>query len=139
MKNTKNIWNLKKNLNNMKYYCECISVSLAEKLKEKGMPITYSNHPHQIAPDVKGIVMGNFKEIDCPTFGACFDWLMSKKGWLISIGREYDFATEQVTERFEWAIDRVGCFSSQPDEGGGWCDTWHEAAEEAIEKALTLI
>ena len=38
MKNTKNIWNLKKNLNNMKYYCEYISVRLAEKLEKKGMP-----------------------------------------------------------------------------------------------------
>lgn len=122
----------------MKYYTDCISVTLAEKLKEKGMPITMSHHLYQPEPGVRGLVRANFKELDCPTYAQVFDWLM-ERGWLVDIGREYDFATEQVTERFEWAIEIVGYFSSQPDNGGGWCDTWHEAANAAIEKALTLI
>lgn len=71
----------------MKHHTESISPDLAKKLKEKGMPITYSNHPHQIAPNVRGIVMGNFKEIDCPSYAEVFDWLMEKGVFIFGFRR----------------------------------------------------
>lgn len=137
----------------MKYYTELISTPLAEKLKEKGMPMELWNGTIQGMPYIIVTEKSSFDWLDkelgntpsevevrysIPTFGACFDWLM-ERGWLVDIGREYDFAAEQVTDKFDWAIEKVGCFSSQPDNGSGWCDTWHEAANAAIEKALTLI
>lgn len=103
----------------MNYYTSTIPPTLAEKLKEKGC-----EHPYAIPEQWE--------------YGFVFDWLM-KKGWLVGIGREYDFANELVTERFDWGIDKVAPFSSHPDDGCGFCDTWHEAANAAIEKALTLI
>lgn len=73
----------------------------------------------------------------CPSYAEVFDWLMDK-GWLVNIGREYDFANEQITDKFEWTVEKVGTFLSQPNIGG-WSGTWHEAANKAIEKALELI
>lgn len=124
----------------MKYYCEYISVPLAEKLKEKGMSITYSNHPHQIGPDIRGIVMGNFKEIDCPTFGACFDWLMSR-GFACEVygrGSGYDYVIVKECNDATRGTNLAHNNYEGPNGGACW-DTWHEAAEKAIEKALTLI
>ena len=115
----------------MNYYTSQIPLTLAEKLKEKGMPITYSNHPHQIAPDVRGIVMGNFKEIDCPTFGSCFDWLMSRD-FTFYIDSVYQERKKIGYSYYLWDSDL------EPYYDNGF-KTWHEAAEAAIEKALTLI
>lgn len=119
----------------MKYFTDTISVTLAEKLKEKGMPITYSNHPHQIAPDVKGIVMGNFKEIDCPTYADTIDWFMSEKNIAIILYR--------MTQNFRIALrkaDNGVLLESIWDTDANDKDAvWHEAANAAIEKALTLI
>lgn len=105
----------------MKYYASSIPQDLAEKLKAAGMPIEKE---------------GN--NIWCPPYAEVFDWLMDK-GWLVNIPREYDFANEQITDKFEWFIEKVGCFSNQHGSANGWSGTWHEAANKAIEKALELI
>lgn len=105
----------------MKYYTSSIPSTLADKLKATGMPIEKESN--------------NFL---CPTYAEVFDWLMDK-GWLVNIGREYDFANEEVTDKFEWAIEKVGYFSNQHGSANGWSGTWHEASNTAIENALELI
>lgn len=114
----------------MKTYTKTIPATLAEKLKEKGMPITYSKHLHQIAPDVRGIVVGNFEEIDCPNYAEVFDWLM-EKGQCINItpdGLRFNFA-----ERWRYTCygkrNYVSAFASD------WCHT----ADNAIRTALSEI
>lgn len=107
----------------MKYYCEIISVSLAEKLKEKGMPI-------HIWRDM----FSDNKGTDA-TFASVFDWLMDR-GLSCEITRHIDFGHEEVCPEWDWDIERVGPIIDSP---GGYAGTWHEAAEAAIEKALTLI
>lgn len=118
----------------MKYYTDTIPLPLAEKLKEKGMPITYSKHPHQIAPGVRGIVVGNFEEIDCPNYAEVFDWLI-EKGIITSI---YPFITEIRMIAYKLIIKTV-----RNNKVTTHCtnvySTWHEAANAAIEKALELI
>lgn len=110
----------------MKHYTSSIPLELAERLKEKGMPITISNL-HQIAPNVKVSVQMNFKEIDCPTYASTFDWLMAKE---ISVSIIPFFATTGFYAPIFVAREPLKTVEAP---------TWHEAAEKAIEKALTLI
>lgn len=105
----------------MKYYCECISVPLAEKLKEKGMPYididcdTY-NSGTEYQRD----------EVWCNnTYAETFDWLMSRD---IRIHLLYVPKSDLQDEVWR------GIVGLDIFEG-----TWHKAAEAAIEKALTLI
>ena len=94
----------------MKHYCDYIPLSLAEKLKEKGMPIYLENDGYW------------GKTIKSPTYAEVFDWLMEK-------GISMDLSTRA----FFIVWDKDG----NPSVIKG--KTWHEAAEKAIEKALTLI
>lgn len=102
----------------MNYYTSTISVSLAEKLKEKGMPMK----------ECLNIISSNSFSDDggihfyyLPIFASCFDWLM-----------EQGVDMELSTRAFFLVWDKDG-----PSAIKG--KTWHEAAEKAIEKALTLI
>lgn len=96
----------------MKYYCSTISVTLAEKLKEKGMPI-------HIWRDM----FSDNKGTDA-TFASVFDWL-AEKGIYVGITRTF--------ARWGWLLFQDHAILQEH------FDTWHEAAEAAIEKALTLI
>lgn len=104
----------------MKYYCETIPCTLAEKLKEKGMPMEESRYgifPHFVAKD--GVMYFP------PTFASTFDWLMEK-------GKEIEIFYVPARGAYMYGI------APSPDyQIGG--NTWHEAAEKAIEKALELI
>lgn len=100
----------------MKYYTETISVTLAEKLKEKGMPI-----------ETEGT------NIWCPPYAEIFDWLM-EKGYLIVVLRSEG--------RWCYWVGLTTDYDTYDDtyeiEGEDF-GTWHKAANAAIEKALTLI
>lgn len=109
----------------MKYYTESISPTLAEMLKEKGMPMK----------ECLNIISSNSFSDDggihfyyLPTFGACFDWLMSN-GVTVSIVPRWGFVMKVVLDYMP-----VINGTSLP-----FIKDWHEAAEAAIEKALTLI
>lgn len=125
---------MKRTMSNMKYYTETIPLPLAEKLKEKGMPILieqewYGNGMPKAEKDCHK-PMTKFCEV--------FDWLM-ERGILIVIEPSWDFANEEITDMWNCDIVKVGAFSSQPETEISQHDTWHEAAEKAIEKALELI
>lgn len=114
----------------MNYYTSTISVPLAEKLKEKGMPY--------IEIDCETYDSGTEYQRDevwCNnTYAEVFDWLMSEKSHMIIVLRGEN--------KWVWWIglttDNDTCNDTVEIEGEPY-DTWHEAAEAAIEKALTLI
>lgn len=129
----------------MNYYTETIPVALAEKLKEKGMPMEVWNGTIQRIPYICIMEESSFVWLDkklvrysIPSFGACFDWLM-EKGLRIVIEPSLDFANERITDTWDCDIVKVGAFSSQPETAISQCDTWHGVAEAAINKALELI
>lgn len=111
----------------MKYFTDTISVTLAEKLKEKGMPVKIEQEWY-----LNGMAKA---EKDChkPMTKYCevFDWLMEK-----------DIVMEQ-TRLFGLFHIRPIIFGENkelmPIKDFCKAATWHEAAEAAIEKALTLI
>ena len=108
----------------MKHYTGTISATFAEKLKEKGMPMMecYNITPSNSFSDDDGV-----RFYYLPTFGACFDWLMSNRR--ITIVVEPSFYEQYLSKIYN--KDRfVKGFDG---------NTWHEAANAAIEKALTLI
>ena len=101
----------------MKYFTTTIPPTLAEKLKEKGMPI--------VLPKV---IFYSYAEV--------FDWLM-EKGLFVNIEPIWDFANERITEDFESVVIRRGSIHTPTPTAEG--STWHEAATKAIEKAIELI
>lgn len=129
----------------MKYYTEIIPVSLAEKLKERGMPMILwqigNNTDYVEVIETRQEIFDESKTYEVgvrynlPTYGDCFDWLM-EKGLSCEITRHIDFAYEEVCPEWDWDIEKVGTLRDCPQ---GYGNTWHEAANAAIEKALTLI
>lgn len=129
----------------MKYYTETISPALAKKLKDKGMPMEVWNGTIQGIPYISVMEKSSFDWLDkelgntpseieakysIPTFASCFDWLM-ENGYQILLfvnndGRNFGVDAEV------WSM-KIGFTKLERK------DTWHEAAEAAIEKALTLI
>lgn len=107
----------------MKYYCETISADLAEKLKEKGMPVEIVDDSVEEWP--------NCKECHCETlYAEVFDWMLGKHEAYVDV---FPLRTDD-----EWRY--CGCVQGWGiDTTLGWRGTWHEAANAAIEKALTLI
>lgn len=107
----------------MKYYTETIPPTLAEKLKEKGMPIETE---------------GN--NIWCPSCAEVFDWLMGKGLSTEVYGRAsgYDFVICKECDDATRGTRKSKPNYDGPNDGGCW-GTWHEAASAAIERALELI
>ena len=105
----------------MKYYTSQIPPSLAEKLKEKGMRM-----------DEGGKSMVDWK---IPTYADTIDWFMTEKNIAIILYR--------MTQTFRIALRKANngilIESIWDTDANDKNATWHEAAEEAIEKALTLI
>ncbi len=99
----------------MNYYTETIPPTLAEKLKEKGMPIS-KQHLRFAKPGESRLIR--------PTYAEVFDWLILRGiNTLVRQGKT-DFI--------------VAVYSATKDNYFRK-DTWHEAANAAIEKALELI
>lgn len=117
----------------MNYYTETIPSTLAEKLKEKGLPITMSYHLHQPEPNVKGFVLANFKEIDCPTYAKVFDWLIEKEIYV----NAYPERVSAVTQEYEYAYRPY--INGQIGKESDRTFSWHKASDKAIEMALELI
>lgn len=106
----------------MKCYTQSIPLDLAEKLKAAGMPMMPCFNIHQT---------GSFSDDDgihfyyTPTYAEVFDWMIENRiytyldhddtGWSMFLEKDKRFYR---TEDF---------------------DTWHGAANKAIEKALDLI
>ena len=111
----------------MKYYTSTIPLTLAEKLKEKGMPVEY-----RFAIRCLFMSMDKMKPI-CPTYGKVFDWLINKGCHIYIYG---------YNDGFDVGYNAEIRYAHYPFGGEikmDWEKTWHEAATKAIEKALTLI
>ena len=59
-----------------------------------------------------------------------------RKGYLISVSKNYDLAEECFSGAYDWSVDGP----TTEDSDAGWvADTWFEASNEAILKAIELI
>lgn len=108
----------------MDYYTSIIPLPLAEKLDEKGVPIWWARVDEGLIPSAK--------------YAEVFDWLMENQ-ITISIRSLIHKKSPSYYIR-EWCYyinDRDTIEIT--NEGFEFFCTWHEAAEAAIEKALTLI
>lgn len=115
----------------MKYYTDTIPLPLAEKLKEKGMPMLTS-----VSIDIvedKPIVDDYGAKWYRPLYAEVFDWFESQS---IGIGIKHHWSGI-VYQGYDWQVCQFNkSITPYFDTAYG---TWHEAAEAAIEKALTLI
>lgn len=109
----------------MNYYTQTIPPTLAEKLKEKGMPdIEIVWNP------IRG------KHYCFKTYAEVFDWLIREGIYF------HHYPTDAFMRKVgEWyfcviheSIEYQHCSDWE-----FWKHTWHEAANAAIEKALELI
>ena len=105
----------------MNNYTAFIPVPLAEKLKEKGM--------HKL---VDSRMEGWLNSGNSITYAEVFDWLMEKETF---INIRPIAKIHGIYSRFEACID----YDYLREEEYIETDTWHKAADAAIEKALTLI
>ena len=69
------------------------------------------------------------------TYACVFDFLF-RKGYLISVSKDYDLAEECFSGAYDWSIDGP---TTKDSDAGGFADTWFEAANKAILKAIELI
>ena len=69
------------------------------------------------------------------TYACAFDFLY-RKGYLISVAKDYDLAEECFSGAYDWSIDGP---TTKDSDAGGFADTWFEAANKAILKAIELI
>lgn len=117
----------------MNYYTSAIPLPLVEKLKEKGMPAA---RRYLMRGLIARITPTPIEEI--PNYGGCFEWL-DENGIAVGV-RElrrrknpfwgYVWKKYSLNEELPLRELQSSYF---------FCNTWHEAAIAAIEKALTLI
>lgn len=122
----------------MKYYCKTISADLAEKLKAAGMPIEMQPLYAQEAPNARGIVKAGVG-LRCPSYAEVFDWFLDR-GYDVEVYLSMTKSNKEgVFQRlYAWIVNapnQVNEATSRDEE----YYSWHEAANAAIEKALTLI
>ena len=134
----------------MKHYTETIPVTLAEKLKEKGMPMEvwqawatpYISVIENSEYDWLDKELGNEpskveKRYAVPSYAEVFDWLRDigiEVEVYLSMTR-LDAAKKPVQKIYAWNV-----FSRHSEANGEEDEmSWHEAANAAIEKALELI
>ena len=109
----------------MKYYTDTIPPTLAEKLKEKGMPSDYGCNQCEFLPP--------YERTDIIPYGFAFDWLM-EKGILIIIKPYW------TTNSWESYVIKMPETDMPKAAREIYVHpTWHEAANAAIEKVLELI
>lgn len=107
----------------MKHYTDTIPVTLAEELKEKGMPMLTS-----VSIDIvggKNVVGEAEDQWYCPTYAEVFDWLMDKN---INIYLDSDNGLWSWFIESDCALKRTEDYPS-----------WHEASNAAIKEALELM
>lgn len=120
----------------MNYYTETIPVTLAEKLKEKGMPLgNYVWLPNGMASSKKEANLAYYDDQLVPycNYAEVFDWLESNS---IGIGIKHHWSGI-VYQGWDWNVCQFN--TSTTPYFGTFYGTWHEAANAAIEKALELI
>ena len=74
--------------------------------------------------------------VDEPTTYACAFDLLFRKGYLISISKNYDLAEECFSGAYDWCVDGS---TTKDSDVGSFADTWFEAANKAILKTIELI
>ena len=144
----KKMWNLVNYVDNMKYHTETIPVTLAEKLKEKGywnpgctITSQYNNACYykdgRLYND--GVVADWDDLIPAPTYAEVFDWFLERE-IIICIGVDDCKKDGKWTYDYDYYIGRIIPPNKlvQAD-FVQLLETWHEAANAAIEKALELI
>ena len=117
----------------MKYYTETIPVSLAEKLKEKGMPLgNYVWIPNGMASSKEEANLAYYDDQLVPycNYAEVFDWLLDKHEAFVYV------TCLRMDEGWQYC---GGIWGYGIDMTFGWQTSWHEAANAAIEKALELI
>jgi len=121
----------------MRYYTETIPTSLAEKLKEKGMPIEMQPLYAPEAPNARGIVKAGVG-LWCPPYAEVFDWLMERGIDVeVALSMIIDVKNEGKKRVYFWTVGSLDNINYEYGEDDNM--TWHEAANAAIEKALELI
>lgn len=104
-----------------------VPFSIREKLKEIGFstPILFEDeHNNRIVLYSQLI-----------TYACAFDFLF-RKGYLISVSKDYDLAEECFSGAYDWSVDGS---STKDSDAGSYTDTWFEAANKAIESCIDLI
>ena len=104
-----------------------VPLSIREKLKEIGVstPILFEDeHSNRIVL---------YSQLT--TYACAFDFLF-RKGYLISVSKDYDLAEECFSGAFDWTVDGS---TTKDSDAGGFADTWFEAANKAILKTIELI
>lgn len=133
----------------MKHYTEIIPVTLAEKLKEKGMPMgvwqgwatPFISIMEDSEYDWLDKELGNEPSkveirYSVPTYAEVFDWLMEKEVYIRIIPIREVKGVNSTLWAWSWFMNRLTQTSINSD--NFWMN-WHAAANAAIEKALTLI
>ena len=104
-----------------------VPFSIREKLKEIGFstPVLFEDeHSNRIAL---------YSQLT--TYACAFDFLF-RKGYLISVSKDYDLAEECFSGAYDWSVDGP---TTKDSDAGGFADTWFEAANKAILKTIELI
>ena len=104
-----------------------VPLSIREKLKEIGFSTPFlfeDEHNNRIAL---------YSQLT--TYACAFDFLF-RKGYLISVSKDYDLAEECFSGAFDWTVDGS---TTKDSDAGGFADTWFEAANKAIESCIDLI
>lgn len=129
------------------YYTSTIPLAIAEKLKEKGMPMNVWKGLRQGISFLSVMEDSKYDWLDkelenepskverryaIPSYAEVFDWFMEKEIYI----RIIPFREVKGVWAWSWFINRLTQPSINSD--NYWMD-WTLAADSAIEKALTLI
>ena len=114
----------------MRYYTETIPNDLGAKLEKAGMPIDWVDDSLEEQP---------IKAYHCETmYCEIFDWLMERGiDAEVALSRIIDVKNEGKKRVYFWTVGSLDNINYECGENDNM--TWHEAANAAIEKALTLI
>ena len=113
----------------VKHYTQIVGFEIAKKLKDAGYPQNIGREWYNaIGVLIRALPMRE-DEVAAPTYAEVFDWFMDK-GYAISV-TYFDlnsFCGYLVTLKL-----KDSDYATEP------CDSWHEAADSAIEVALEMI
>lgn len=127
----------------MKHYTSLIPHDLAEKLKAAGMPMifdvwTVEDGINRMVDIFHGIYKEK-KHHPLPSYAEVFDWLMEKgydvEAYLSMTKTSKDGSIQRL---YAWIVNTPTSVNEATSRDMEY-DTWHEAANKAIEKAIELI